>query len=44
MLNSHAVLKVGAVLVLALVFIFVFPSQAAAESADESFASEASAR
>lgn len=32
-MNNHAILKIGAVFLLALVFIFVFPSQAAGQSA-----------
>lgn len=33
MMNNHAILKIAAVLFLALIFIFVFPSQAAANAA-----------
>ncbi|NKB34401.1 MAG: hypothetical protein GKR91_15020 [Pseudomonadales bacterium] len=32
-MNNHAILKIAAVVVLAIIFIFVFPSQAAAQSA-----------
>ena len=32
-MNNHAILKIAAVLVLALIFIFVFPSQAAENAA-----------